>query len=257
MSRIKTKHAKFSYFGGDILSQELENIAIGQRIKNIRLSLGETTEEFSKHFDPPASKGTISKWENGKYLPNNQRKKVISELGKITVNELLYGSEKEYVFSIVPTNDIDELDEFYKLYKAIFGTNSFQNKETVQDFYQEMFQILDLDQEVDKKLTFAYMYNSYIWANHLKYNVLNENLSNETKEILNAVLTELKNGIQSYNNGFGLTDVDFLTKEDFDNAKDRINYVIKNNEHLSNIDTSSYFSDEYINRLLKETDTEE
>lgn len=74
--------------------------AIGKRIRNIRLKRKETTEDFAKHFDPPASKGTISKWENGKYMPNAQRLQTIADLGNIDINELLYGGITERVISL-------------------------------------------------------------------------------------------------------------------------------------------------------------
>lgn len=67
--------------------------AIGDRIRTIRQSLGKTTDEFGKYFNPPASKGTISKWENGKYLPNNERLVKIAEIGETSVEYLLKGKE--------------------------------------------------------------------------------------------------------------------------------------------------------------------
>lgn len=75
----------------------MDNKAIGMRIKSIRLHLGLSTEKFAKQFhEHPPSKGTISKWENGHYLPNNERLKKIAELGNTTVEYLLYGSIDEY-----------------------------------------------------------------------------------------------------------------------------------------------------------------
>lgn len=62
---------------------------VGERIKSIRLNLGLSTEKFATLFNPPASKGTVSKWENGRYLPNNTRLKRIAELGHISVDELI------------------------------------------------------------------------------------------------------------------------------------------------------------------------
>ena len=61
----------------------------GERIKDIRLELGETLEEFGKRFDPPANRSLVSGWENGRYLPSPERLKVIAELGDTTVNQLL------------------------------------------------------------------------------------------------------------------------------------------------------------------------
>ena len=62
----------------------------GERIKDIRLELGETLEEFGKRFNPPANRSLVSGWENGRYLPSPERLKVIAELGGISVRELIY-----------------------------------------------------------------------------------------------------------------------------------------------------------------------
>lgn len=62
-------------------------MALGQRIKEIRINLGETMEEFGKLLD--ASKGNVSMWESGKVTPNNLRLKSIADLAGISVEELL------------------------------------------------------------------------------------------------------------------------------------------------------------------------
>ncbi|MBT2731662.1 helix-turn-helix domain-containing protein [Carnobacterium sp. ISL-102] len=80
----------------------MNNKAIGMRIKNIRLKLGMTTEKFAQAFqEQPPSKGTISKWENGHYLPNNERLKRIAELGETTVDFILYGSLDGYARNLL------------------------------------------------------------------------------------------------------------------------------------------------------------
>lgn len=68
---------------------ELDKIEVGKKIKEIRLSRGETAEVFGKYFDPPANRGLVSGWENGRYLPSPERLKVIAELGKISVIDLI------------------------------------------------------------------------------------------------------------------------------------------------------------------------
>ncbi len=68
---------------------------LGQRIKNIRINLGKSMDDFGKMFSPNVTKGTISKWENGKYLPNNVRLKKIAQMGNMTVEELLGDSFSE------------------------------------------------------------------------------------------------------------------------------------------------------------------
>lgn len=93
----------------------MNNQAIGNRIKSIRKNLGLTTEKFANYFDPPASKGTISKWENGHYLPNNERLKIIASLGNISVDELLYGTVDEKAKSVL----FKEIEEHNKLFDQI------------------------------------------------------------------------------------------------------------------------------------------
>ena len=68
----------------------IDKKAVGERIRSIRLSMGMTTEEFSLIFNPAPSKGTVSKWEGGKYLPNPKRLTDIAFYGQISVDELLY-----------------------------------------------------------------------------------------------------------------------------------------------------------------------
>ncbi len=65
------------------------SIEVGNRIKNIRLSLGLSMEEFGKLFDVAALKSNVSGWELGKHLPNANRLKKIAELGNTTIDELL------------------------------------------------------------------------------------------------------------------------------------------------------------------------
>ena len=65
------------------------SIEVGNRIKDIRLGLGLTMEEFGKLFYEPAAQSIISRWEVGKSVPNANRLKKIAELGDMTVQELL------------------------------------------------------------------------------------------------------------------------------------------------------------------------
>ena len=73
-------------------------LSVGIRIKNIRLELGDTLEEFGLRIarvlnvqsSKAPNKSLVSRWENDLNLPNKERLKVIAELGNITVEELLY-----------------------------------------------------------------------------------------------------------------------------------------------------------------------
>ena len=78
----------------------INNIEVGNRIKQIRLSKGDTLEEFGIRIaqtlnissNKAPSKSNVSKWETGSSLPNKTRLKAIADIDDITVNELLYGN---------------------------------------------------------------------------------------------------------------------------------------------------------------------
>lgn len=72
---------------------DIDNREVGKRIRFIRTNvLGLSMDDFGKKIDDKVKSGTVSNWETGKNLPNNQRLVKIAELGKTTVNELLHGN---------------------------------------------------------------------------------------------------------------------------------------------------------------------
>lgn len=83
--------------------KDIDKIAVGQRIKRIRLEMGYTQEEFGKIFK--AHKSNVSKWEKGQTLPNKQRLSDIAFHGQMNVNELLTGKKEV---------NIDALALFYQ-----------------------------------------------------------------------------------------------------------------------------------------------
>lgn len=92
---------------------------VGRRIKKIRSNKGESLEKFGLRFNPPANRSLVSAWENGRYLPNNDRIKVIANTSGSTVDEILYGiPEMEIVFD----NYLHEiLNEYIDGKKDVFG----------------------------------------------------------------------------------------------------------------------------------------
>ena len=73
---------------------------VGRRIQAIRFEKGMTLEQFGNLFN--AGKSNVQTWENGNCLPNKKRQLKMAELGKISVNELLYGNIEK---------DIQELEQ--------------------------------------------------------------------------------------------------------------------------------------------------
>lgn len=74
---------------------DIDKKSVGARIKSIRKSKGMTLEEFGKLFG--ASKSSVSGWEKGDNIPNNERLKQIAKIGDLSVSELQYGDFKTYI----------------------------------------------------------------------------------------------------------------------------------------------------------------
>lgn len=82
------------------------NIKVGERIKQIRLSLGESMEKFGERFN--TSKGTVNNWEKGRNLPNKENLKKIADLQNKSVSELLYGNYTDRIL-----NELKNVTWFY------------------------------------------------------------------------------------------------------------------------------------------------
>lgn len=94
------------------MAKEIDKIAVGERIKQIRLEMGYTLEEFGELFNPIASKGVVSKWEKGRNLPNKKRLSDIAFQGQISVDELLHGKRELTIDSMDLFTDGDDIRKY-------------------------------------------------------------------------------------------------------------------------------------------------
>jgi len=111
-----------------------KSITLANNIKKIRLELNKTMEEFGNCFEPPAHKSLVSKWEKGQSQPNKKRLKRISELGNVSLDELLYGSMYNYIIDNInidynKLNIPRENDAYQKSLIVTMMMNDVQSKE--------------------------------------------------------------------------------------------------------------------------------
>lgn len=91
-----------------------KNTAIGQRIKEIRVSRKETLEEFANAIQNNAdktiktTKSNVSKWEKGLNIPNDIALFSIASIGGVSVNYLLTGQSES---KVILKNTIDSLEK--------------------------------------------------------------------------------------------------------------------------------------------------
>lgn len=72
--------------------KDIDKVAVGQRIKRIRLEMGYTLEEFGKTLN--TSKAVVHNWESGRNLPNKKSLSGVAFHGQMSVDELLYGKKE-------------------------------------------------------------------------------------------------------------------------------------------------------------------
>lgn len=104
---------------------------VGNRIKDIRISLGLTMEEFGELFY--TSKGTVNNWEKGRNLPNKENLQLIAYAGKISTAELLYGDKRIYLREFIEKELNSEKfypwDDYVDKYKDVLIQNTTRSIE--------------------------------------------------------------------------------------------------------------------------------
>lgn len=126
------------------------NSDVGRRIKNYRKGKGLTMVELGKLIDAPQS--AISNWEQGDNLPNPERLLKLSKVFNVSVNEILYGPQDEYITrllreAILKNHHIelsaDELSELFNTLLPRLSPHEFnytadtlysENKDIIQEF---------------------------------------------------------------------------------------------------------------------------
>ena len=113
----------------------INKIAVGARIREIRLARGMTLEEFGNLFS--ASKSIASRWEKGKSIPNNNRIKAITDMANISVQELLYGIKEKVMYGIEWWNGEIYEDADMGAFRVLFSTNLAAHNWLLENGYEE------------------------------------------------------------------------------------------------------------------------
>lgn len=193
---------------------EINNKLVGRRIKQLRLSLGLTLEEFGKKFN--TSKATVYNWEVGRNLPNKENLKVISNIAEITVNELLYGSKEEYITKVIskyseelgiPINQKALDQTILKYTLTSYLRNEYESPEIIEDFYA--FSLTGGIKELTKQ---DYAINAIALKNELERMIKEGEIpDNETsKELLDATVKQANEILESMNEKEYSDLVDFI-----------------------------------------------
>lgn len=227
----------------------INKIAVGQRIRQIRVNGGYTYDKFGDFFG--ASRGNIQAWEYGKALPNKERLANISKMAGITVNELLHGSIDEFLenniemllmnskypyIELLETYDLKEavliyIDNLNTVNKEKITVNEIDKIEksfnevlegivkNIIDYYERITDIVNNNKEITQKVLRYYF--------HDKSDVFNREIYDKKLTFMEYVYT--------------LDDfIEFITSDNLEN-KIKFLYHIKQIEILIEKEFDGYF----------------
>ena len=154
---------------------------LGNRFFKIRSNMNLTLDEFGKIIN--ASKSSISEWEKGKNIPNRSRLEIIAKKGNITVNELLYGSPKEFLYNNIDIlfSNLDNNTGFFKnilnildrgaIILELSETLDINNLTNVEKQFKKVIDDYFLDIKSNNENMIRYIKNNYELAVDI-YNIL-------------------------------------------------------------------------------------
>ena len=122
------------------LKDKETKIAVGAKIRTLRLESGMTTKEFGKIFG--ASDSNVTSWEKGRTLPNPNRLKAIADFAKISVEELLEVSSAENMRLVQYIQDITS-PEGLEIQFSIQEYQQATGSDNVDELVHELEQLLD------------------------------------------------------------------------------------------------------------------
>lgn len=243
-------------------------IEVGIRIKKIRTDLGYSMSQFGELIsDSP--KTTVNNWERGINLPKEDKLKKISLLGKVTTNELLYGTPEEFISKIIVEHFRLQLNPLFLKQIIVF-----LEKQKI-DLYDEMAiiefvqGILDSGSMVEQESTYL-NYTPILGSDNLYSVTITKNgevtepaffvhVEKEKNRVHYLPYTFAENQSELFYNVPGLNkqlDIDYFTRQfpllDIElNQSTFVYYGIKEKENTANIIEYRYNDEEKIFNVEK------
>ena len=227
---------------------------LGNRIFKIRSNMNLTLDEFGKIIN--ASKSSISEWEKGKNIPNRSRLEIIAKKGNITVNELLYGSPKEFLYNNIDIlfSNLDNNTGFLKnilnildrgaIILELSETLDINNLTNVEKQFKKVIDDYFLDIKSNNENMIRYIKNNYELAVDI-YNILYGG------GFFNSLTTHTFNRYLNERNIDTPTDEDL---KDYNNLETLDDFLNAFNDSFINYKFKDLLEEFYSNIQSKQTD---
>ena len=227
---------------------------LGNRIFKIRSNMNLTLDEFGKIIN--ASKSSISEWEKGKNIPNRSRLEIIAKKGNITVNELLYGSPKEFLYNNIDIlfSNLDNNTGFLKnilnildrgaIILELSETLDINNLTNIEKQFKKVIDDYFLDIKSNNENMIRYIKNNYELAVDI-YNILHGG------GFFNSLTTHTFNRYLNERNIDTPTDEDL---KDYNNLETLDDFLNAFNDSFINYKFKDLLEEFYSNIQSKQTD---
>ncbi|MGO1356293.1 helix-turn-helix domain-containing protein [Alkalibacterium gilvum] len=211
---------------------------IGYKIRQIRKrqngGKGLSMEEFGKLFDPPASKGVVSNWENNYNYPNEKRLKKLAELGGISVQNLLYGPYSEIMEKIdkEPEKETAESKAFFDREKEKLLNQYYENYHVDLDSRVKISRTILIDFLESQSNSPSFKHSVMLLEKALRYAFIHETNDEEDPTLI-RFLEDIISNINDYStNDKSLSQ--YTDEEIRNNIVEKIDYILSNAKKENN-----------------------
>lgn len=160
-----------------------EDIILGNRIKDIRISLNYDQKRFAKEIGATVS--ALSNWENGRNKPNMEKLSNIAKIGNTTVEELLNWSKNDVIIETIEAYEtlLDnafnnfQFQENYLIFSNQEVKNNLMNIELGNVSYENVLKAINiaiLKQLSEKPTNYKELYDALICRYTQEINMFNE-----------------------------------------------------------------------------------
>lgn len=168
-----------------------EDIILGNRIKDIRISLNYDQKSFAKEIGATVS--ALSNWENGRNKPNMEKLSNIAKIGNTTVEELLNWSKNDVIIKTIEAYEtlLDnafnnfQFQENYFIFSNKEVKNGLMNAKLGNVSYENVLKaanIAILKQLSEKPTNYKELYDALICRYYHEIDMFNEFFENNPIE---------------------------------------------------------------------------
>lgn len=182
---------------------DINKLALGKRIKNIRVTRKDTLETFAQAIQVETNhtlkttKSNVSKWEKGSNIPNDITLKAIADLGNTTVDYLIYGDPEERIHQILSRYDNVNSDFSQWVINGFLNRNESYPSE--QEIIEEYNNLTEKIEELRNKNASEHLLALNLdQIKSILNSILISSLDSTNKQLITSAINEVEEAERNY-----------------------------------------------------------